>query len=178
MESQVKRLTPSELAESFSLLSEDERKAFLHAIASNLKAAEAALLLERLPDKEKVWLDRLMLLHGFAVIWPTVVTLAWEAIQKTPSMTSDEVRSHVFASKLFSGMRDLFEWQFQEIDEIAEARLKQQRDRSTPESTIRVYVELCQLRRSDPAEWNFKKLARKYEISAKWARQVVKDEEK
>jgi hypothetical protein len=61
---------------------------------------------------------------------------------------------------------------------IETERLKQRRNRKSSPATIHRNIEICDLRRQNPKHWSQGRLAKKYKVTDRMIRSILKQERK
>ena len=165
-------LTPKELLESFWILSDDDKTAFLELFGQNLNAESAWLVVNALPIAERERFTDILQETMVALIYPVLVKEARELAKRTHDLTDDQFDKEL-ADRVTESSREYSE----AIGQREAAKLKQQRDRKSNPDIVRRNIEICTLRNQDPTYWSQGRLAKKFKLKASRAIRLILEQE-
>jgi hypothetical protein len=106
-------------------------------------------------------------------VFPLLQRTARELIREDPSLSDEQ-----FDKELHERVKQHMDVYNREISELERAKLKEARDRKPDPETVRRNVEICNLRKQDPAKWSLGQLAKKYEMTKQSIKKIIEEESK
>lgn len=166
-------MTPQEVFDKYLLLSPSEMGEFLRMVGSVSSADAAWVLVSSFGPIERDRFTTAVFNEMFSQFFPVVFRTAREVAKENRDISDDE-----FDAELYKRVAQLQAEYDQAIGEREATKLKAKRDRKPDPETIRRNVEICDLRKTDKRHWSQGRLAKKYHITTRAIRSILKDETK
>jgi hypothetical protein len=164
-------LTPGAVADLFRGLSPEGQKACLEQL--NLTAEAIFLLLHSLSPTERSQFTDMIFEEVIWQVFPWLTRHAITAVKQHPEASDEEL----YALVNEAARRSIEEYEAS-YTELAEAQLKEKRDRKSAPGTVRRNVEICDLRKQDPKKWSLGMLGKRFKLTRQTVKRILEDEAK
>ena len=166
-------LTPKELVDSYMLLAPEAKREFLSILGKESPAEAAVVFNGSLEPIERERFTDIMTDQLSELVFPVCLAAAREVAQSTRNLSDDDFEKMIHF-RLTTSTKEFSD----AIGEREAAKLKAKRDRKPELETILRNVEICDLRNKDARHWSQGRLAKKYGLTERAIRKILKDETK
>ncbi len=167
----MEQLPPKSVFDSYCLLSNDDKRAFIEMLARVSTAEVPFLIAREMPPPE---VERFSDMVFKEITWQLFPLLQREArvlAREKPQM-SDEDFDREFHDRIKASMENYNK----EIAALERAKMKERRDRKSDPETVRRNVEICDRRKQNRKTWSIGKLAHVYKLSHRAITLILRDE--
>lgn len=169
----VERASPQSVFDLFKSLDNDAQRAFIRILAHHLSVEAFFDMLAQLDPLEQKKFSDMVGETLMPLLLPQFAREAIDLVKELPETGRDELVP-ILSSRV-AQIQKLYD---SELGKLAEATLKQKRDRKSDPETVRRNVEICNLRKHDRKKWTLGKLASRFQVTRRAISLVLVDEAK
>ena len=167
----INLFTAKAVADLFKALSAEEQIACL--MQFDLTAEGLFYLLHNLSPQEQRHFSDMTFNMTVHLAFPWMIQHALAIVKEHPEATNEELYSLVNEAT-----KESVEVYQEAHTELAEAQLKEKRDRKSAPETVKRNVEICDRRKADKRKWTLGKLAKQYHIARQTVVRILEQETK
>ena len=169
----MEEITPQSVLDLFWRLTDEERDNFIRLLGKDLTAEAAYAQTGQLDTIEHGRYVDMLLDATWRSILPSMVNAAIRITREHPNLTGGPLEEAVFRFHQHEMSMMGQDMRTQEAE-----RLREKRNRKSSPETIRRNLEICNFRKQNAKHWSHGRLARKFGVTDRAIRSVLKQEAK
>jgi hypothetical protein len=166
-------LTPQSIVDRFLRLPANDRVEFAKLLGKEMPAELANVMFGAMETIEFNRLVSMLVDDMWRSILPSMVNAAIRIAREAPDLDGPPLEAAVFRFHQHE-----MEMMRRDLVAAEAAEFKHKRNRKSSPDTVRRNIEICDLRKDNPKHWSHGRLAKKFDVTDRMIRSVLKQEQK